>query len=322
MTRDLEAKSAGTVASGPISEPMGPSSIFVAILTMVLWGGTAVSNQIAMDVIPPVLQGGVRFILAAAFMFPWCWLIGAPLILKRGEWGAGWLMGLLLFLQIGTFNIGSAWSNTSHASILVNSYIFWVAACEVLVFKTVWLGTIQWTGLMLAGVGCGWVFLNTGPAAGGAIDTPSIAGDLVLTLSGFILAIKILYTKHAVRNIAPETLILWHDLLGSLMFFIASPMIGERLTGRMTLSTWLATLFAGLIVSGYCFGANAVLLRRHGASQVSVYSFGTPVIGVILGVLMRGDQLSSALVFGGILVTLGIFFVNRLPAPKIADVAS
>lgn len=306
-----------TVPPPPLGmEPMGPMSVCIAILTTVLWGGTAVSNQIAMDVIPPVMQGGVRFILAAAFMFPWCLLNGSPLLLKRGQWRPAWIMGLLLFLQIGTFNVGSKWSSTSHASILVNSFIFWVAGCEFLFFHTVLLGRLQWIGLILAGVGCGWVFLKTGSAVAGGVDIPTVRGDLVLALSGLILGIKILYTKYAVRQIVPETLILWHDLLGALMFFICSPLLGEKLRGSMTFTTWIATLFSGLIVSGYCFGANAVLLRRHGASQVSVYSFATPIIGVILGVLMRGDELSLGLLVGGILVAIGIFLVNKPPANK------
>jgi len=297
--------------------PMGPASIFIALLTMVLWGGTGVSNRIALDIIPPVLLGGVRFILAAIFMLGWCWMKGAPLMLKGPEWKAGWIMGGLLFLQIGTFNLGTDWSNSSHASILVNSYIFWVAACESLIFKTMWLNGAQWIGLVLAGIGCGWVFMNTGAAAAGGLDTPTIPGDLVLALSGVILALKILYTKHAVRKITPETLIFWHDLLGASIFFILSAVLEERFKAPMTATTWAAVLFAGLIVSGYCFGANAILLQRHGASQVSVFSFGTPIVGVILGVLMRGDQLSSALLVGGVLVTAGIFLVNRLSPPVL-----
>ncbi|WP_437225369.1 DMT family transporter [Planctomicrobium sp. SH661] len=299
-----------------VPEPMGPMSVFVAILTTVFWGGTAVSNQFAMDVIPPILLGGIRFVLAAVFMYVWCMLNGSPLLLKKGQWGMGWILGLLLFLQIGTFNIGSRWSTTSHASVLVNSYIFWVAGFEFLFFKTMMLNRVQWTGLILAGIGCGWVFLNTGTASKGAYDEPTIQGDLVLAVSGFLLAVKTLYTKHTVRHVSPGTIILWHDILGALMFFVCSVLLGEKVEATMTMTTWIATLYAGLIVSGYCFGANAALLRRHGASQVSVFSFLTPIIGVVLGVALRGDTLSLGLLIGGILVTIGIYLVNRVPADE------
>lgn len=306
-----EHENSSSAESRSVPEKMGPGAIFVALLTMVFWGGTAVSNQFALDVIPPVLLGGVRFVLAALFMAGWCLLEGAPLLLKRGQWGVGWIMGILLFLQIATFNIGTEYSSSSHASILVNSYIFWVAGSEFLFFHTVRLNQIQWAGLFLAGIGCVCVFFNTGIASSQSADVPTLKGDLILALSGFLMGVKILYTKHAVRFVPPTTLIFWHDILGALMFFICSPLIGETVTGRMTLVSWIATLYAGLIVSGYCFGANAALLRRYGASQVSVFSFGTPIVGVLLGVLMRGDVLSAGLLAGGLFVAAGIYLVNK-----------
>lgn len=294
-----------------LPEQMGPGAVFVALLTMVFWGGTAVSNQFALDVIPPILLGGLRFALAALFMAGWCLLEGSPLLLKRGQWTVGWIMGILLFLQIAAFNVGTDYSSSSNASILVNSYIFWVAGSEFLFFHTVRLNRTQWGGLILAGLGCACVFFNTGTTSPQSEDVPTLKGDLILALSGFLMAIKILYTKYAVRHISPTTLIFWHDILGALMFFVCSPLVGEKVTGPMTLVSWAALLYNGLIVSGYCFGANALLLRRYGASQVSVFSFGTPIVGVLLGVLMRGDVLSVRLFAGGLFVAAGIYLVNK-----------
>ncbi|WP_437186403.1 DMT family transporter [Planctomicrobium sp. SH668] len=295
----------------PGTEPMGPTSIFIAVLTAVFWGATAISNQLAMDVIPPLLLGGIRFLLAAVFMFVWCLKDADPVWLKPGQWKPAWVMGILLFLQIGTFNVGANWTTTSHASILVNSYIFWVAIVEVLWFRTIRMRSIQWVGLVMASIGCGWVLLNQSTPDQQGQDTPSLAGDLVLAASGFILAVKTLYAKHAVRSVAPGTLILWHDVIGALIFFAVSPLVGERITGTMTPVSWVAMLYAGFIVSGYCFGANATLLRRHGASQVSVFSFLSPIIGVALGVCFRGDELTIGLLIGALLVTTGIYLTNK-----------
>ncbi|SFJ53851.1 DMT family transporter [Planctomicrobium piriforme] len=292
-------------------QPMGASSVSLAILTTVFWGGTAVSNQFVMDVLPPLFVGGLRFALAALFMFFWCLLDGSPLGLKRNQWWPVWIMGVLLYLQIGTFNIGADRSSTSHASILVNSYIFWVAVWEHFISRTIQLVGRQWIGLVLAALGCGWVFLETGPSQAGSYDEPTVIGDLILALSGFILAIKIVYTKECVRVVPPGTLILWHDIVGTLLFFITCPLLETQKWGRMTPEAWWALLYSGLIVSGFCFGANAMLLRKHGASQVSVFSFGTPIVGVALGVWLRGDHLSIGLLGGGILVAIGIYLVNK-----------
>ncbi len=288
-------------------------SVALALLTTVFWGGTAVSNQFVMDVFPPLLVGGMRFALAAIFMLFWCLYDRTPLRVGRSQLGMVWWMGVLLFLQIGTFNLGSAESTTSHASILVNSYIFWVAIWEHFISRSLYLVGYQWLGLFLSAFGCCWVFLETGPGQSGAVDTPTLQGDLILALSGLILAVKIIYTKSCVRHMPPSSLILWHDVVGAGLFFITSPLLETHNYGQMTAASWIALLFAGFIVSGFCFGANAVLLQKHGASQVSVFSFGTPIVGVALGVWLRGDALSLGLLGGGLLVAIGIFLVNKSP---------
>ncbi|WP_437192049.1 DMT family transporter [Planctomicrobium sp. SH527] len=294
---------------------MTMGAVFLAILTTTFWGGTAVSNQFVMDVMPPLFVGGLRFAIAAVFMLGWCLWEGAPLGIARRHWSIVWWMGVLLFLQIATFNLGSDQSSTSHASILVNSYIFWVAIWEHFISRTLRLAGRQWIGLLVAAIGCGWVFVETGIHNSDTIDTPTLVGNLILALSGIFLAVKIVYTKNSVREIAPSTLILWHDVVGAALFFVVSPFVETMEFRPMTPASWWALMYAGLIVSGFCFGANATLLRRHGASQVSVFSFGTPIVGVALGVWLRGDALSIGLLAGGVLVALGIYLVNKATAP-------
>ncbi|MCA9082272.1 MAG: DMT family transporter, partial [Planctomycetaceae bacterium] len=99
--------------------------------------------------------------------------------------------------------------------------------------------------------------------------------------------------------------------IGTAMFFAWSAAFETVPRISLTRSTIIALLYVGLLVSGFCFAANAWLLKRHGASQVSVFSFATPVCGVTLGVLLRGDQLSLWLALAGVCVAVGIWLTNR-----------
>lgn len=313
MPDEVRSRSDKTVAIDVHHQPLGPASVLLAILTTVLWGGTAVSNQFAMDGLPPILVGGIRFGLAALFMVGWCWFEGSPWLLRKGDWSTAFWLGVLLFVQIGAFNIGVHQSSSSHASILVNSYIFWVAGYETLIRRTVRFRWFQWTGLLLAASGCLLLVLSTGNTAATptALDTPTLRGDLILAFSGFVLGMKILCTKHAVKRVPPGPLILWHDVVGTTLFFMVSGLWEDHSHNSVDLPALVALLYGGIVVSGMCFAVNALLLRKHGASQVSVFSFGTPICGVALGVLLRGDQLTSWLILAGCLVATGIFLVNR-----------
>src|SRR4029079_354691 len=125
-------------------------------------------------------------------------------------------------------------------------------------------------------------------------------------------------TKEAVRHIAPGTVILWHDFLGAGLFFLASVLTEPMPTAAPTMPVIWALLYGGLVVSGFCFAAHAWQLRTYGASQISVFSFATPVFGVALGVLLRGDALSPWLLVCGLAVAVGITLVN-LPEGSEAE---
>jgi drug/metabolite transporter (DMT)-like permease len=305
----------------PVS--LGSTGTLLALLCAFFWGGTGVANQFAVADLPPVMVGGVRFLLAAVFMLGWCRWEGAPLKMTRAQWKPIWWMSVLLVAQIGTFNLGGKWSTASHASLFVNTYIFWVAVAEHFWLREIRLRWVQWLGLVIAAAGV-VLLLTTKPAApivaGAAapMDQPTPIGDAILLLSGFILGLKIIYTKIAVRTVPPGTLILWHDVVGTGLFIVISLLLEPMPTRWPSANACWALLYSGLVVSGFCFAANAWQLRKHGASQISVFSFTTPIFGVALGVLLRGDELSEWLLVAGAAVALGIVMVN-LPEGSEAE---
>jgi len=226
------------------------------------------------------------------------------------------LLGVMMFFQISTFNFGTGLSSASHATVLVNSYVFWVAAYEALIIRTIFLRWYQTLGLLLAGAG---VILLVGTADAGhasAMDQPTLRGDLILALSGLTLGIKIIVVKWATKFAAPASLILWHDIFGTALLFLFSGMFETHSGVPLNTEAVIALLFGGVVISGFCFVLNAKLLQKHGASQVSVFSFVSPICGILLAYLLRGDHLSGWLVLAGLFVAAGIFLVNYVAKPR------
>ena len=65
------------------------------------------------------------------------------------------------------------------------------------------------------------------------------------------------------------------------------------------------------MAAGLCFAIHTTLLRTHSASQISLFAFTTPLFGVTIAVLMRGDHLSPWLLLSAACVAAGIFLANR-----------
>ena len=294
-------------------EQMGPTAVALSLLTAALWGGNAVATRFSVDTLPPLAVAALRFALATAFMLVWCRAGRSELRLRRGQWAPALIAGGLLFLQIGTFTIGVALSSSSHATVLINSFPFWVVAIEHYVTREDRLTTGKALGLLAAGGGTLLLISMTAQTgtAGEQLDPPSLPGDAILVLSAALLGIKIVYTRYAVRTVESGKLILWHDVVGTALFIAASALFEDVHWERTNLAAWLGILYQGILVGGLCFAVQARLLRFHSGSQISVFNFTTPVFGVALAVLLRGDALSPWLLVAGAAVAVGILLVNR-----------
>jgi drug/metabolite transporter (DMT)-like permease len=315
MTVASEEPRPGQAAAGAAAtHHFGAAAVGLSLLTAALWGGTSVASAFAIDSFPPVAVGGIRFGLAAVFMLGWCRWERAPLGLKSYQWWPSIISGVLLFLQISTFNWGQARTTSSHATLYINTYIFWVAAIEHFVTQQYRLSLRQFGGLVVAAAGVVMLVITTarpGAAAqASGMDQATLLGDGLMLLSAFILAVKVIQTKHAVRTVPPGTLTLWHDIIGVSLFAAWSAMFETIDVGHINPSAVGALLFIGICVSGFCFATQAWLLQRHSASIVSVFSFATPVFGVALAVLLRGDELSPWLLVSGVCVAAGIVLVT------------
>jgi len=310
-----------TAGESPIARSVEPVSLrtaSLALLTVALWGGNPVAVSYSIDTLPPIAVAGLRFALATAFMFVWCRIEGSRLRLEPRQTLPVSLAAVGLFLQIGTFNIGVELSNSSHASMMINTFVMWVVLIEHFITGGDRLNLRKVGGVLIAFAGVAALLLQEEDHAGDAatsLDAPTLIGDAILLLSAFILAVKIVYVKHTLKVVEPGKLIFWHDAIGVALFCAYSALFEEVRFSGLTTAATLGLLYQGIFVGGLCFALQAVLLRHHSASQIAVFSFATPLVGVGLGVLMRGDLLTAWLFVAAACVAAGIFLVNlRLSA--------
>ncbi|MBW3538838.1 MAG: DMT family transporter [Planctomycetes bacterium] len=295
-------------------EPMGVDAALWTLLTAALWGGTPVAISYSVDQLPPVAVAGLRFAMASAFMLVWCRAEGSRLALRPGE--MRWVLGgaALLFVQISLFNLGVAKSNSSHGSVLVNTFVLWVVVIEHFLAATPAerLTARKVGGLAFAAAG-GLILMLAARGETALPDTrdqATLAGDLILLLCAFILGIKIVYTKAAVKRLDPGRFILWHDVLGVVLFAAWSFAFEDVSFARLQWPTIWGLVYQGVVVAGFCFAVQALLLRKHPASQIAIYSTATPLFGIAFAALFRGDRLSPWLILAGVCVAAGILLVN------------
>ena len=146
-----------------------------------------------------------------------------------------------------------------------------------------------------------------------ATDQASVTGDVIIIISALILAIKILYIKASLTRIHSGTIILWHDLIGVLWFIPTALIFEVDKIGSQYVNAAVVggLIYQGIIVGGLCFAVQTMLLQKHSATRISVFSFLTPLFGISAAALFRDDPLSPWIFVSLILVASGIYLVNR-----------
>ena len=309
------------------SLPSGPARLTSAatlliLLAAALWGGTTVAVKFASEALPPIGIAAIRFGMASFCLAVLVRSRNLSLILKGNEFKLALIAGVMLFAQITLFNFAIKWSNASHSILLISTFIFWVLLIEHFVTREDRICLRTLSGMLLASSGVMVTLMiaqsseNVTTAANN--DAPSFWGNGLMLLSAFLLGSKVVFTKYSVARMDPNQLMLWHHLIGTICFAIVSWLTedwSEFKISDVTLSLVIAMLYQGILVGGLCFIIQASLLRYYTATQLSVFSFATPLFGVLAALFFRDDQFSPFFVMGAFCVAVGIYLVNSRRRP-------
>ncbi|WDT79972.1 MAG: DMT family transporter [Candidatus Manganitrophus sp.] len=249
----------------------------------------------------------LRFLIGGSVIFLYAAFRKIGLGLARKEIFLHLMNGLLFAVQIALFYLGTFRTSASHASVLINTHLFFVAVLAHFFILHDRLSVRKISGLALAFLGAVVLFRDRPERA---METVSLLGNSFVLISAFVLAVKIVYIKRLIERIDPVKVVFWEmaigvPLLGSIAFFF-----GETLPDRASARLMGAMLYQGIVVGAFCFVASTVLLKRYAASSIASFSVLVPFFGVTLSHLFLGDPLTPHLTIGGGMIILGIGIVN------------
>jgi drug/metabolite transporter (DMT)-like permease len=95
------------------------------------------------------------------------------------------------------------------------------------------------------------------------------------------------------------------------LLLAASVLMGEKGVVALTPLAVASLAYQGAIVAFASYLVWFWLLTRYLAARLSVFSFLTPLFGVLFGVLILSEPLTPSFVGAALLVGVGIVLVNR-----------
>ncbi|MDP7515958.1 MAG: DMT family transporter [Arenicellales bacterium] len=281
-------------------------AVLASIAIHALWGGNPVAVKLGLTVFPPMWSAFVRFFIATIFVVLWARYQGISIWPRKGHLVTLLIIGSAFTVQITVMNIGFSLTSGTVASILQSTNPLFVALFAHFMISGDRLDLRKVTGLVLSFFGVALVLLkSTGLESIGVIG---IGGFIVLA-SSMLLGLRLVLMVKPLRALDEVPVVFWMMVTG-LAPFAAGGLLFE--TVHWENLGWIPVaglLYQGVVIAGLGFLVFSYLMKRYSPSIVASFNFVSPLSGVLLSMLLLGDELTASIVFGVVFVGAGLYLI-------------
>ena len=285
-------------------------AVVLLLACCALWGINQVAMKVALAEIPPLTQSALRSTIAALLLWGWSLARGIPLLVRDGTLRGGVLAGLLFAAEFGCMFVGLQYTTASRMVVFIYLAPFVVALGMPLISRSERLDPGQALGLALAFGGVVWAFAEGLGASRGSrqwwgdalgIAAAVLWGATTLVLRGSRLALA-----------APEKTLLYQLAVSGPALAAAALLAGESWPSQVGAVAWSALGFQAVVVTFASYLMWFWLIRHYPATRISAFTLLTPVFGLLAGVGLLGEPVTSRLLAALAAVSFGIALVNRV----------
>lgn len=278
------------------------------VLLCLVWALQQISLKAAAPTISPMLLVALRSLIALALL--------AVLMrrtaegLHRRHWRAGAAVGILFALECLLVSEALRLTQASHVVVFLYTAPLFAAIGLHWRIPAERLGAVPWAGILLAFIGITIAFVGGDSRTSGVALPSAVMGDALAVLAGAMWGATTITIRCSTLATAPAKETLAYQLMGAFVLLLPAAWFTGQWHFVPSPQLWLHLAFQGLVVSFASFLLWFSLLRRYQASRLGVYSFLTPLFGVVLGVWLLGEAIETEFVIGSALVLAGIGLVN------------
>jgi drug/metabolite transporter (DMT)-like permease len=275
-----------------------------------VWGSTFYAIKVGVQEVPPFLLAGIRFLISGTALYGWTSVRGerGP---SRREWGSVALLAFLIFVM----DYGAVfWAEQRVASgltaVMMATIPAFMALGEIFI-----LGTQRLTGRLVAalliGLGGVAVLVSRSLDLGGTpIDR---MGATVLIVGAVSWAVASALSRMLPMPGSKVVSSGVQMLAGGVFLLAISGMLGEYRNfhaGNVSRGAWMALVY--LIVAGsiIAFTAYVWLLHHESPTKVGTYAYVNPVVAVVLGYFMGGEELGLRAIVGTVFVLTSVVVIT------------
>lgn len=287
-------------------KPLDATAVSVMVLLCLIWGIGHVAAKFAAQGISLVFQSGVRSVIATGLLLAWGYYRKTPLWERDRTFWPGVFAGLLFATEFVFIFAGLATTDAARMAVFV-----YLAPCMTafglhFFIPQERLVARQWAGILVAFAGVAVAFGD-----GFASGRGTLLGDLFGILgAAFWAATTVLIRATKLAAVSAAKTLLYQLAVSGPVLLLVSWLMGEPGVTKLTPVIVAAFVYQCAVVAFASFLTWFWLLRHYLAARLSVFTFLTPIFGVLGGVLLLGEPLTPSFAAAAVLVGSGIFLVN------------
>jgi drug/metabolite transporter (DMT)-like permease len=293
------------VVQAPTVQLMGP-----VIILWILWGSTYLGIALVVQTMPPLMANGSRFLAAAVVMGLLLLIFKGPSTFKitRAQLTSTAILGVMLLgVGIGTIALAERYVPSGIAALIVAVMPLWIIIFRVRAGDRI-------AKLTIAGVAIGMFGLILMLVPGGTIPVSGTDLDVafwsvMITLSSFSWAFFSWRSSRYELPKNPFTTTFYELLIAGIFLTVVGLIIGEKwdfaIISNESTYGWIFLAAASVVA----YAAYVWLLENAPMSLVSTYAYVNPVVAVLLGWWIIGEELSMDVLIGVTIVVTGVIFV-------------
>ncbi len=282
-------------------------AVVTLIILTLFWGFNHPAIKISNQGVSPIFASTLRSIIASICGLIYCLRTEEKVFHKGVMLFHGVMVGLLFGAEFACIYFGLLYTDAARSVLFVYLSPFVVAIGAHFFLKGDRLTFLKTLGLVLAFTGIFVVF-------GGRPKTAKAAmyfGDILQITAAVLWGATTLYIKKFMANkVEPINTFLYQLFFSIPILLIVSLILEPKWIYKVDPYIVGSLFYQSVIIAFITYFTWFKLIHKYSVSRLSVFTFFTPIFGVLFGVFLLHEELTVSLMIGLPLVSAGIFLVN------------
>lgn len=284
--------------------------ILAFLAVYIFWGGTYVAIKLGLESFPPMILAGIRHSVAGLIMLSVA-LFRHDKFPNRSEILMSVVIGLMMLLiGNGLVTLTEETVPSSIVSLLIGAVPLWIIILNWSFGDKKRPTIFHLMGVTLGLVGIAFLVLQSqydGITRFDPLGILLILGAAVSWAGGSLIS------RFAKLPQSPYMNLTFQMIPGGLVLLIAASIRNEWVhfnLSAVTSNAWWSLAYLIFFGSIIAYSAYIWLLRHVNPTWVSTYAFVNPVVAVLLGWLLAGENLSLNVLLAAALIVVSIIFMT------------